>query len=117
MRHHHERERRVEHPRGELAEEVDVELVAAGHEQLVPADEQSVPGQHERERGPGQAVMDGDEEDDGGVDHQPVGERVGDLAELRLDMPAAREPAVHLVGDAGDRRRSPQASCTPRRPG
>ena len=53
--------------------------------------------------------MDGDEEDHGRVDHQPVGERVGDLAELRLDLPAAREPAVHLVGDAGvgedDRRR------------
>ena len=47
--------------------------------------------------------MDGDEEDDRGVDHQPVGEWVGHLAELRLDLPAAREPAVHLVGDAGDR--------------
>ena len=39
------------------------------------------------------------------VDHQPVGERVGDLAERRLDVPAAREVAVDLVGDAGDRRR------------
>ena len=37
-----------------------------------------------------------------GVDHQPVGERVGDLAEARLDVPAAREEAVDLVGDAGD---------------
>ena len=46
--------------------------------------------------------MDGDEQDDGRVDHQPVGERIGDLAELGLDVPAAREPAVDLVGDAGD---------------
>ena len=36
------------------------------------------------------------------VDHQPVGERVGELAEGRLDVPAPREEAVHLVGDPGD---------------
>ena len=42
------------------------------------------------------------EQDDGGVDHQAVGERIGDLAELGLDVPAAREPPVDLVGDAGD---------------
>ena len=39
----------------------------------------------------------------GRIDHQPVGERVGDLAERRLDVPAPREEAVDLVGDAGDR--------------
>ena len=56
----------------------------------------------ENERHPRQPVVDSDEEDDCGVDHQPVGERVCDLAELGFHVPAAREPAVHLVGDAGD---------------
>ena len=39
------------------------------------------------------------EEHDCDVDQEPVGERVGDLPELRLDMPAAGEVAVDLVGD------------------
>ena len=57
------------------------------------------------------------EHDHRGVDHQPVGERVGVLAELRLDVPAAREPAVDLVGDRRRRRRrSPRPSCARRRP-
>src|SRR5919108_3231259 len=42
------------------------------------------------------------EEDHGGIDHQTVGQRVGDLAKGRLDFPAPREPAVDLVGDARD---------------
>ena len=42
------------------------------------------------------------EHDHGGVDHQAVGERVGVLAELGLDVPAAGEPAVDLIGDSGD---------------
>ena len=33
------------------------------------------------------------------IDHQAVGERVGQLARRRLDMPAAREEAVDLVGE------------------
>ena len=41
-------------------------------------------------------------QDHGGVDHQPVGERVGELPEVRLDVPATGEKAVHLVGDPGD---------------
>ena len=36
---------------------------------------------------------------DRGADHEPVGERVGDLPEARLDVPAAREVAVELVGE------------------
>ena len=43
-----------------------------------------------------------EEHDDRGVDHQPVGERVGDTAEVRLDTPPAREETVDLVGDPGD---------------
>jgi hypothetical protein len=39
------------------------------------------------------------EQDDGRVDEKPVRERVGDLAEGRLDAPAACEKAVDLVGD------------------
>ena len=57
-------------------------------------------GDHDEGR-PGQPVV-RDEQDHRGIDHQPVGERVGELAEPRLDVPAAREEAVHLVGDAGD---------------
>ena len=48
--------------------------------------------------GHGQPVLE-EEQDHRGVDHQPVGERVGVLAELRLDVPAPREPAVDLIGD------------------
>ena len=47
------------------------------------------------------------EQDDRDVDHQPVGERVGELAELGLDLPAPREPAVDLVGDPGEREDEP----------
>ena len=43
------------------------------------------------------------EHDHRGVDHQPVGERVGVLPELGLDVPAAGEPAVDLVGGTGNR--------------
>ena len=51
-----------------------------------------------------------DEENDRGIDHQTVGERVGDPAEVGLDVPAAGEPAIDLVGDSGggeDDRRAP----------
>ena len=50
---------------------------------------------------PGQLALER-EQDRGRVDHQPVGERIGELAELRLDVPAASEKAVDLVGHAGD---------------
>ena len=52
------------------------------------------------ERDPRQAA-DAPEQDHGHVDQQAVGERVGDLAERRLDVPAAGEEAVDLVGDRG----------------
>ncbi len=51
-------------------------------------------------------------EDDRSPDHEPVGERVGHLSEARLDVPAAREPAVQLVGEGGAREEDP---CPPRR--
>ena len=69
----------------------------------------------DQQRDPRQAVG-VPEQDHRRVDHQPVGERVGDLAERRLDVPAAREEAVDLVGDAGGaEERSPPASCGRRR--
>src|ERR687883_316920 len=52
--------------------------------------------EREREPGPRKPSVD-DEENDRGVDHQAVCERIHVLAELRLDVPAAREPAVELV--------------------
>ena len=45
--------------------------------------------------------MHDDEQDDRDVDHQPVCERVRHPAEARLHLPAACQPAVHLVGDPG----------------
>ena len=66
------------------------------------------------ERHPRQPV-EGDEHHDGGVDHQPVGERVRHLAELRLDVPAPGEVAVELVGDrreAEDDPRRPARPCS-----
>ena len=55
----------------------------------------------DREREPGQAVVEA-EEQDRGVDHQAVGERVGELAELRLDVPApGEEPSTWSVSAGG----------------
>ena len=56
-----------------------------------------------------------DEHDHGDVDHQPVGERVGDLAERRLDTPPSREPAVELIRDRGGPEHDPRepARATP----
>src|SRR5215210_4574768 len=42
VRHHHERQRRVEEPGRRLTEEVDLEGVAARHGRLVPDEEQDV---------------------------------------------------------------------------
>jgi hypothetical protein len=43
-----------------------------------------------------------EQQDHRGVDHQPVCQRIEDAAEVRLHLPAPREEAVDLVGDAGD---------------
>ena len=96
-----EEDRGVEHPGRGLADGVDLDLEAAWCEQERAGEQEDVPPDDDREPHPGQPVVDG-EEDHGGVDHQPVGERVGELPEVRLDVPAAREEAVHLVGDRGD---------------
>ena len=42
-----------------------------------------------------------EEHDHRRVDHQAVRERIEDTAEVGLDVPAAREESVDLVGDAG----------------
>ena len=46
--------------------------------------------------------MHDDEQDDRDVDHQPVGERVGDPAERRFHVPPAGKPPVELVTHARD---------------
>ena len=108
LRDQHGEERGVQDPGGELAEEAHGELVAPPHRRRRAEQDDPVAHEDHRERDPRQPPLD-PEEDDGGVDHEAVGQRVGELAELGLDPPAAREPAVHLVGDAGrsedDRRR------------
>jgi hypothetical protein len=52
------------------------------------------------------------EQHDDDVDQDAVGERVGDLPEGRLDVPAAREEAVDLIGDG---RSGEEQPCGPAR--
>ena len=99
--HREDPDREVEQPGGDLAEHGHVELVVAGHEQPVPGDEQHVTQDDDHRPHPRQLALER-EQDRRGVDHQPVGERVGDLAELRLHVPAPREEAVDLVGHPRD---------------
>ena len=118
VRDHHEARATRRAPRSRaLPRKLTAKLVAARHDELVPADEQRVTREDDASAAHGsRSSM--PEQDHRGVDHQPVGERVGDLAELRLDVPAAREPAVDLVGDAGDAeddRRRPSCARRPRR--
>src|SRR5262245_39838662 len=104
---HDESERGIEQPRRRFPRAVDGKLVPPSSDELVPGDQGKIT-RRDRERDPGQAAC-MPEQDHGRVDHQAVGERVGDLSELRLDVPTPREPAVDLVGDAShpedDRRR------------
>ena len=93
--------RQVEQPGRDLAEHRDVELVATWHEQLVPADEQRVTQEDDHRARPGKLALQR-EQDRRRVDHQPVGEWICELPELRLDVPAAREEAVDLIGHARD---------------
>ena len=104
-----EEDRGVEHPGRGLADGVDLDLDATRRQQHGAGEQEHVAPDDDGEAHPGKPVVDG-EEDHGCVDHQPVGERVGELPETRLDVPAAREEAVHLVGDRGD------AEDDPRRP-
>ena len=84
-----------------MPSDVHLEVDSARREHAPAEQEQKVARDDDGEAGPRQAPV-GDEQDDGGVDHQPVGERIGDLAEARLDAPAAGEEPVDLVGDARD---------------
>ncbi len=102
-----EADRRVEDPRRGLADDVDVELDAARLQDARADEKEHVPADDHGESDPRQPVV-VREEDHGGVDHEPVGERVGDLPEMRLDVPAPGEVAVHLVGDAGDPEHDPR---------
>src|SRR4029079_18544783 len=79
-------------------------------ELVAPHQEQVAEQNHEGD--PRQAVVD-DQEDDADVDHQPVGERIRDLPEPRLDGPAAGEPAVELVGDPGEPEHDPRGPARP----
>ena len=85
---------------------VHVEVDPARREHAPAGEQQEVARDDDDEARPRQPPV-RDEEDHGGVDHQPVGERVGDLPEARLDAPAPGEEAVDLVGDAGDREDDP----------
>jgi hypothetical protein len=100
VRRHHAHERRVQEPGRDLPDEVHLEVVAAVHDEPVPEHEHEIT-RGDQERDPGRRPWSRTEQDDGRVDHQPVGQRVGDLAEVGLDPPAPRQVAVQLVGDPG----------------
>src|SRR5262249_54043812 len=68
---HDAADREVEDPRRGLPEGVDGELVPARHDEPIPAQEQRVTCDDDRERDPRQPVGE-DEQDDRSVDHQPV---------------------------------------------
>ena len=87
---------------------IEVHEVAPDTEAIMP--ETPVAADDDGEPHPRQSVVIG-EENHGRVDHQPIGERVRDLPEPRLDAPAPREEAVDLVGDACDEEDDP---CHPR---
>ena len=108
-------ERRVEDPGRNLAEHAHVEVVPSprrcGSRRPATTSRSTISERDER-----QATVE-PEQDHGCVDHQPVGEWVGDLAERGLDMPAPSEPAVDLVGERRRRRRRCRPpSCALRRP-
>ena len=108
------REARVEHPGRDLAEHVHLEAVAAADDERRREHQDDV-ARRDQQRDPRQPV-DVPEQDHRHVDQEPVGERVGDPAERRLDVPAAGEEAVDLVGDRRRRRRARRPASSGRRP-
>src|SRR4051794_9224229 len=116
VRHHDEPQACVEQPSSNFAEEVHLKLVAAAHHERRADQGDEIAGRNE-EREPGQTPG-VDQQQHRGVDHQAVGERIGDLPELRLDVPAPREKPVDLVGharDPEDDRRWPGVAAVGRR--
>ena len=96
----HEADARVQEPGAGLADLIDLEVVAALHDELVPAQQKKISAEDDDERDQRQSAG-VPEQDHRRIDHQAVGQRVGELAEARLDVPAPRQPAVDLVGDPG----------------
>src|SRR5205807_8444876 len=88
----------VEEPRRRLPEHIDVEVVALRRGRLVTEHQDEVATENDAQTGPRHVVRD-EEEDHGGIDHQPVGERIGYAPELGLDPPAACKEAGDLVSD------------------
>src|SRR5262249_39917976 len=76
----------VEDPGRGLAQEVDGELIAPRLHVACADDQEDVATEDDDERHPGQAAGE-KEQQDGGIDHQTVGQWIGVLAELRLDVP------------------------------
>ena len=110
--HEHETEGRVENPGPDLPQEAHLERIPAGDEQPVSEDEQEIASEDDDRREPrdppGRPHC-----HDRGHDHQSVCERVGDLSERRLDLPATSQVAVELIRERGGGEEDP---CTPRRP-
>ena len=100
-----EADRGVEQPGRGLAEQVHVEVDAARREHAPAGEQQEVARGDHDEPDPRQPAV-RDEQDHRGVDHQPVGERVGDLAER-----ATRRAS----GARGSRRPGRSTPATPKR--
>ena len=100
-----------EQPRRGLADQVHLEPVPVGEHRGRDREEEHV-AQRDRERRPREAPG-MPLEHDRRPDHQPVGQRIGELAEARLHVPAAREEPVHLVGDPRDQEERPRPPGSP----
>jgi formimidoylglutamate deiminase len=91
----------VQKPRRRLAEQIHIHLVVRGGNRLVAGEQQQITTEDHDEAGPGHVVLD-EEKNHRRVDHQPVGERIEDAAEVGLDVPPPGQIPVDLVGYAGD---------------
>src|SRR3954453_6958902 len=85
VRHHDEPQACVEQPSSNFAEEVHLKLVAAAHHERRADQGDEIAGRNE-EREPGQTPG-VDQQQHRRLDHQAVGERIGDLPALPLDVP------------------------------
>jgi len=109
-----EEDRRVENPRRDLPDHVDVDVDLPATKQRRAEEKDDVPADDHGDTGPRQAVV-REQEDHRRVDHQTVGERVGELPEARFDVPEACEEAVQLVrhpGEEEDESRRPARGVT-----
>ncbi len=94
-------DREIEHPGRGLADEVDLDIAATRREDDGSDKKEEIAADDHRKARPRETVV-REKENDGGIDHEAVRERVGELPEPGLDTPVTREKAVHLIGRTRD---------------